>query len=204
MPLACRLRAPAVQASSVVGDRSSVGGDRVHFPLGERTEAAPHVADVREVDVPIDHVGDVVADGLSSKVVGHPAERIERRAFGAEQGERILVGEGTVGGRLRQRDPDLHLEALGVHISLRPVAGDLECIEVAVDRHRVVAQARVGGLGEQQVDRPGLPPDVRSCRRARAPVPRRPARRGRATRRPARASSMRGTDRGGTRTGRRS
>ncbi len=43
----------------------------VALPLGERAEPAPHVADVGEVDVPVDHVGDVVADRV-------PAQRRRR------------------------------------------------------------------------------------------------------------------------------
>ena len=53
---------------------------RVDLPLRERAEPAPHVADVGEVDVPVDHVGDHVADGLLPEAVGdrrggHPGPR---------------------------------------------------------------------------------------------------------------------------------
>ena len=53
---------------------------RIDLSLGERAEPAPDVADVREVDVPVDHVGDDVADGLPTETVGDRAEaRRDRR-----------------------------------------------------------------------------------------------------------------------------
>ena len=51
----------------------------VALPLGERAEPAADVADVGEVDVPVDHVGDVVADGVAAHVVGEPAQLVQRR-----------------------------------------------------------------------------------------------------------------------------
>ena len=60
---------------------------RVHLALRERAEPASHVADVREVDVPVDDVGHLGTDGLGAELVGDPAQRVERRSLGAEQGE---------------------------------------------------------------------------------------------------------------------
>ena len=54
----------------VEGERVGVG---VGAPLGERAEPAADVADVGEVDVAVDDVGDVVADRLAAQVVGEPA-----------------------------------------------------------------------------------------------------------------------------------
>ena len=53
-------------------DRQRVGVG-VGGPLGERAEPAAGVADVGEVDVPVDDVGDVVADGVAAQLVGQRA-----------------------------------------------------------------------------------------------------------------------------------
>ena len=45
----------------------------VALALGERAEPAADVADVGEVDVPVDHVRDVVADRVPAQVVGDAA-----------------------------------------------------------------------------------------------------------------------------------
>ena len=47
----------------------------VALALGERAEPAADVADVGEVDVAVDHVGDVVADRVAAQVVGEPHQR---------------------------------------------------------------------------------------------------------------------------------
>ena len=78
-----------------LGERERVGLV-VDLTLGERAEPAAHVADVREVDVAVDDVGDVVADGLGAQTVGDPAERVERVALGPEQRERLVVGDRPV------------------------------------------------------------------------------------------------------------
>ena len=91
--------------AAVPGFLGAVGdlrqGERVRLlvdlALCERAEAAPHVAHVREVDVPVDHVRDVVTHRLGTKVVGDPAQRVERVPLGAEQGERFLIGERAMG-----------------------------------------------------------------------------------------------------------
>jgi hypothetical protein len=51
----------------------------------ERAELAVHEADVREVDVPVDDVGDVVADVLAPDGVGRAHDRDEVVALGAEE-----------------------------------------------------------------------------------------------------------------------
>ena len=51
-------------------ERVGVG---VGAPLGEGAEPAADVADVGEVDVAVDDVGDLVADGVAAQVVGQPA-----------------------------------------------------------------------------------------------------------------------------------
>ena len=48
----------------------------VGAPLGERTEPASHITDVGEVDVPVDDVGDVLADGAATQVVGQGGDRL--------------------------------------------------------------------------------------------------------------------------------
>ena len=72
----------------VQGQRVGVG---VGAALRERAEPAADVADVGEVDVPVDDVGDLVADGLAAQVVGQPDHLVEQRALGGDQGERVLV-----------------------------------------------------------------------------------------------------------------
>ena len=73
---------PCMQTSVGAGAPGLLGpvGDLLHrqpvgvgvpLPLGERAEPAAHVADVGEVDVAVDHVGDVVADRV-------PAQRRRR------------------------------------------------------------------------------------------------------------------------------
>ena len=71
-------------------ERVGVG---VGLALGERAEAAAGVADVGEVDVPVDHVGDVVADGVAAQPVGEGAQRVERRPVGVQQREGVRVGQ---------------------------------------------------------------------------------------------------------------
>ena len=71
-------------------ERVGVG---VGAPLGERAEPAADVADVGEVDVAVDDVGDVVADRLAAQVVGQPADLAQQVALGGHQGQRVLVGQ---------------------------------------------------------------------------------------------------------------
>ena len=74
----------------VEGERVRVG---VGASLGERAEPAADVADVGEVDVAVDHVGDVVADRLPAQVVGEADHLLEQVALGGHQGQRVLVGQ---------------------------------------------------------------------------------------------------------------
>ena len=62
--------------------------------LGEGAEPAAGVADVGEVDVAGDDVGDVVADDLAAQRVGDPGQRLQVGAVRAEQGDGLGVGEG--------------------------------------------------------------------------------------------------------------
>ena len=84
----------------VEGERVGVG---VGAALGERAEPAADVADVGEVDVPVDDVGDLVADasrGAGRRPAGRPAS--SSVALGGHQGQRVLVGEVArvlLGGR---------------------------------------------------------------------------------------------------------
>ena len=75
----------------------------VDLALGERAEPASRVADVREVDVPVDDVGHLVADGVPPQVVGDRAERLEGVALGLEQRQRASSRRGRRGGRPRPR-----------------------------------------------------------------------------------------------------
>ena len=74
----------------VEGQRVGVG---VGAPLGERAEPAADVADVGEVDVAVDDVGHLVADGLPAQVVGQPDHLLEQRPLGGHQGQGVLVGQ---------------------------------------------------------------------------------------------------------------
>src|SRR4029077_3182885 len=62
--------------------------------LGERTEPAAGVADVGEVDVAGDDVGDVVAVVLAAQRVGDAGQRLQVRPVRGQQGEGLVVGEG--------------------------------------------------------------------------------------------------------------
>src|SRR2546430_12614744 len=62
--------------------------------LGERAEPAAGVADVGEVDVAGDDVGDVVADDLAAQRVGDAGQRLQVGAVRGQPGESLVVGEG--------------------------------------------------------------------------------------------------------------
>src|ERR687892_1395160 len=113
---------------------------RIDLSLRERAEPASHVAHVREVDVAVYDVGDLVTDRLSPEVVGDGAERLERSAFGTEQRERVAVVDGLVTRGLAQRGADLQVESLGRDALLVPRARHGQRFEVAVDLVRVGAK----------------------------------------------------------------
>ncbi len=94
-PEGLRLGRPAPD----LGQRQRVGV-RVGRALCERAEPAADVADVGHVDVPVDDVGDVVADGVPAHVVGQPGQRLQGLAVTGEQGQvgRIVEPRGVVGG----------------------------------------------------------------------------------------------------------
>ena len=78
----------------------------VALPLRERAEPAADVADVGEVDVAVDDVGDVVADRVAAHVVGQPDQRVQRRTVGGEQGQReVRVGRFEQRGRVLRGQP---------------------------------------------------------------------------------------------------
>ena len=83
----------------VEGERVGVG---VGAALREGAEAAAGVADVGEVDVPGDDVGDVVADGVAGAGRRRCAQSASSAGpVGVQQGQRLGVGEPgrVVGGR---------------------------------------------------------------------------------------------------------
>ena len=91
----------ARSATCVQGERVGVG---VGAPLGERAEPAADVADVGEVDVPVDDVGDVVADrrrGAGRRRARHSASRSAPSALQQRQARRASEQPGRVvlGGR---------------------------------------------------------------------------------------------------------
>ena len=98
------------------GQRVGLG---IHLALGERAEPAPHVADVREVDVPVDDVGHVVADGLGTQVVGDATQRVERRPSAWNSAKRFFVGDRSMGFGGGQRGHDVAIDPLGMdrHVS---------------------------------------------------------------------------------------
>ena len=63
-------------------------GVGVALALRERAEPAAHVADVREVDVAVDDVGDLVADDVAAQVVGGLRQLLQRGALGEDQRHR--------------------------------------------------------------------------------------------------------------------
>ena len=78
---ACTPRSPRPHGLDRPGrdlvQRKAVGVG-VGLALRERTEPAAGVADVGEVDVPVDHVGDLVTDRVAAQVVGQRAHRLQR------------------------------------------------------------------------------------------------------------------------------
>jgi len=63
-------------------------------PLRERAEPAAGIADVGEVDVASDDIGDVVAHGFATECVGDSGQGLQVRAVRGQQGERLGIGEG--------------------------------------------------------------------------------------------------------------
>ena len=92
--------APSSHAScGPVGDlvqRQRVGVG-VGAPLGERAEPAADVADVGEVDVAVDDVGHLVADGVAAQVVGQPAHLLEQRRPRRSSGSAPARRRGAAG-----------------------------------------------------------------------------------------------------------
>ena len=117
-------RAAVPRLLRAVGDlvqRERVGL-RIDLALREGAEPASDVADVREVDVPVDHVRHDVADGLLPEAVGDPPQRLQGRALGLEERESLGVGDRAVALRGAERPADLRVEALGRHVAGRAQA----------------------------------------------------------------------------------
>jgi hypothetical protein len=77
-------------ADLLEGEGVGVG---VGAPLGEGAEPAAGVADVGEVDVAGDHVGDLVTDHVPAQGVGDAGQRLQVGPVGVEQGDRLSVGK---------------------------------------------------------------------------------------------------------------
>ncbi len=92
------LRRPA--AHLVQRQRVGVG---VPTALRERAEPASGVADISEVDVAVDDVGDVLAHDVAAQSVRERAELLQGGAVRAEQGQRLVVGDpGRIGPGVAQ------------------------------------------------------------------------------------------------------
>jgi len=61
--------------------------------LGEGAEPAADVTDVGEVDVAVDDVGHLVADGVLAEVIGEPDHLLQEWPLGGHQGQSVFVGE---------------------------------------------------------------------------------------------------------------
>ena len=149
----------------VEGERVGVG---VGAPLGERAEPAADVADVGEVDVPVDDVGDVVADGVAAQVVGEPADLARagrpRRSSGSARARRT----GCPG---RPRRPAARRRPRRCERPPRPPVRDggvLDRVPVAVDVGEVGAPVVGAALGVDGLEQVGAPDARRTRRRAPA------------------------------------
>jgi hypothetical protein len=143
----------------------------IDLPLGERAEPAPHVAHVREVDVAVHYVGDLVPHRFPAKVVRHPAQGLQGTVLGLEERYGLVVGDGV--GTVRLGLPEGRSDR-GLDPGRVPPPGgpgpcglDLEVLEVPVHRIGVPAKARLRALGEGELDGPRLPPNLRVLPRDR-------------------------------------
>ncbi len=90
-------------------------GVGVTLALRERAEPAAGVADVGEVDVPVHHVGDVVADRVAAQLIGQRDDRLETRPVRVCEGDVLGVGASgrvLLGGAQR-----------GEHVPVQPHRG---------------------------------------------------------------------------------
>ncbi len=136
--------------------------------LGEGAELALEGAHVGVVDVPVGHVGDLVADGLDAQLVGHLGHGPDLGAPGAEQGDDLVLAD------------DLTVDHAGQHVAHRPTR---PTVTAGGDRGAV----RADPVGMRRRAGRAAAPRHPSTRGGRGPVPRRPRRRARgsAWRRPA-------------------
>ena len=127
----------------VQGERVGV---RVGAALGEGAEPAAGVADVGEVDVPGDDVGDVVTDGVAAHPVGQTGEGLQGVAVGVQERERLGVAQpGGVPFGAAQGGGDLGVRPTG-HRALAVDDGG-EFVPVPVDRVEVAAPILGTALG---------------------------------------------------------
>ena len=118
-------------------------GVRVRAPLGERAEPAAGVADVGEVDVPVHHVGDVVADRCLAQLIGDLRQLVERGPGRGDQGERLVVGQtGRVPLGRGQGRLDVTVDPLGHCVA--SAVGHLLAQHVPVAVRRVEVRPRLG------------------------------------------------------------
>ena len=86
-------------------------GISIGAPLSERAEPAARVTDVREVDVAVDDVSDLVADRVAAHSISEVGERVKVGAVGREQGQVVRVaqaGGGILGPTQHRRDARAH------------------------------------------------------------------------------------------------
>ena len=122
-------------------------GVRVTLALGEGAEPAAGVADVGEVDVPVHHERDVVADHVAAKRIGQCGNGVQRRTVGGCQGQ--ILGVAAPGGvtfRRAQRGGNVGVDAFGCPRGqfADPVADGLPVPEGAVEVAAGVGPAALG------------------------------------------------------------
>ncbi len=140
-------------------------GVRVAAALCEGAEPAADVADVGDVEVAVDDVGDVIADGVSPHLVGEPAHRVQVGAVRLQQRQVAVVveagggvgGPGQGGGHLPRRyvagRGGAGPQPVGDHLPVPVHAGEVAApirratgaVDVGVQVHPAVAGAGPAG-----------------------------------------------------------
>ena len=181
-------RADAPRLLGPVGDlvEGEPVGVGVALALGEGAEPAADVADVGEVDVPVDDVGHVVADGVASRRRRPDAgQRFQRRTFGARTGPAPpprAGGRAARPGRVAasRRPPRTSASSRPGADGARP--SRQRARPPPPSRRRPCRSRRAGrSCGRScRWSRGGRSGRSPARRRSRRPAPARPARRGRA------------------------
>src|SRR5919197_5716095 len=86
--------------------RDEIGGSAEvprELALGERTEAAAEVADVRVLDVPRDDVADLVAADFAPESIGGRVDALALRTARLEQSRQLVLPELLPGEAVRRR-----------------------------------------------------------------------------------------------------